>query len=154
MIETFISTLEFWHWFIAGVAFMVLELLLPGVFFLWMGLSALAVGAIAFFWPGFPWQFQLVTLAALSLVSVICYRNWQKKHPVESADPTLNRRGAQYVGRTVTITEVLDGNRGRAKLGDSQWLVVNQAATPLNKDEQMVVTDVQGSTLVVKSPEK
>jgi membrane protein implicated in regulation of membrane protease activity len=43
-------------WFIAGTVLLVLEVLAPGVFMLWLGLAALLVGGISLFidwtWQG------------------------------------------------------------------------------------------------------
>ena len=38
-----------WHWLIAAAIFFVLELVAPGTFMLWLGLSAMLVGVISFF---------------------------------------------------------------------------------------------------------
>lgn len=37
-----------WTWITLGIALLGLELLAPGTFFMWLGLAALGVGAIAF----------------------------------------------------------------------------------------------------------
>ena len=36
-----------WNWLIAAAIFFVLELLAPGAFMLWLGLSAMIVGVIS-----------------------------------------------------------------------------------------------------------
>ncbi|TIU25428.1 MAG: NfeD family protein, partial [Mesorhizobium sp.] len=35
----------------------------------------------------------------------------------------LNRRGAQMVGRTATLSEPIQNGRGRIRLGDTLWRV-------------------------------
>ena len=34
----------YWNWMLAGVALMAIEAIVPGFFFLWMGVAALLVG--------------------------------------------------------------------------------------------------------------
>ncbi len=43
-----IANLGPWNWVFAGLILMSLETLVPGVHFLWFGLSAVLVGIIAF----------------------------------------------------------------------------------------------------------
>ena len=64
----FLGSLTMWHWLIAAAVFFVLELVAPGAFMLWLGLSSLLVGLISYFvvWP---WQYQLVTFAVFAIVS-------------------------------------------------------------------------------------
>ena len=49
----------------SAAAFLVLELISPGTFMLWFGLSALLVGLISLF-VAWPWQFQLVAFAVFA----------------------------------------------------------------------------------------
>jgi membrane protein implicated in regulation of membrane protease activity len=54
MLDWFVF-LGHWNWFIAAVVFLLIEVLAPGIFMLWLGLSALLVGIVsaAVAWP---WQ--------------------------------------------------------------------------------------------------
>ena len=56
-----------------GRVFFVLELMVPGTFMLWLGLSAMLVGVISFF-VAWPWQFQLVAFAVFALASIPLWR--------------------------------------------------------------------------------
>jgi len=121
MIENF--AIEFWYWWVAAAAFLVIEILLPGVFFLWLGFAAGIVGIVALIFPGMTWPYQVVIFAVLSVGAVLFARVYLKKRPVESDQPTLNRRGEQYVGRVLTLSDPIENGRGRAKIGDSAWSV-------------------------------
>ncbi len=121
MMENFV--IEFWYWWIAAAAFMALEILLPGIFFLWLGIAAAIVGIVALVIPSMTWPYQLALFAVLSVAAVLFARVYVKKRPVESDQPTLNRRGEQYVGRVVTLSDPIENGRGRAKIGDSAWSV-------------------------------
>ena len=41
-------------WLIFGTVLMILEVVVPGVFLLWIGLAALLTGGIAFIFPALP----------------------------------------------------------------------------------------------------
>ncbi len=121
MMENFV--IEFWYWWVAAAAFMALEILLPGIFFLWLGIAAGIVGIVALVIPSMTWPYQVALFAVLSVAAVLFARVYVKKRPVESDQPTLNRRGEQYVGRIVTLSDPIENGRGRAKIGDSAWSV-------------------------------
>ncbi|MGB5569774.1 MAG: NfeD family protein, partial [Sedimenticolaceae bacterium] len=87
---------DFWHWWILALALIIAETLLPGTFFLWMGVSALVLGGLAWLIPTMGWEIQLMLFAVLSLVSIVGWRMWQRKNPDESDHPMLNRRAEQY----------------------------------------------------------
>ena len=138
--------LVYWHWFVIGLALLVLEMLIPAnLILLWMGVSALAVGVV--FWA-FPitWPVQLVLFAVLSLVSFFLYR---KLRPTETAadEPTLNRRGESYVGRSFTLSNPIINGVGRIKVDDSQWRIVGP---DLPEGSQIRVVKAEGATLRVE----
>ena len=78
---------DFWHWWILALALIIAETLLPGTFFLWMGVSALVLGVLAWLIPTMGWEIQLMLFAVLSLVSIVGWRMWQRKNPDESDHP-------------------------------------------------------------------
>ena len=112
---------QFWHWLILAVGLVLLEIFVPGTFFLWMGLSAAVVGAVLYLAPSLSWEFQLLIFAVLSIVSIIVWRAWFRKHPPESDNPLLNQRDQQYVGQTVTLDSPIEHGKGRIRLGDTWW---------------------------------
>ncbi len=95
-----INNIIYWHWLILAVALIILEILMPGAYFLWMGVSAAAVGCAMFIFPEMPWLTQILIFAALSVITVVIYKTHQKKNPIVTDEPALNRRGEQYIGRT------------------------------------------------------
>lgn len=147
----FSGELRFWHWWILGIVLLGLEILIPGTFFVWMGVSAGVVGAILLFAPGFAWQGQVLVFAVLSVVAVVGWRFWLRRHPIRTADPTLNVRGAQYVGRVVTLAEPLVNGVGKARVGDTLWRVTARGDADLPVGTRVRVTGVDGATLVVET---
>ncbi len=60
-----------WSWIVAGLALLILEVLAPGAFMMWLGLAALAVGIISLM-IDWSWQAQFVVFALLS----VAYDRW------------------------------------------------------------------------------
>lgn len=109
-----------WNWFIAAVALFVLETIVPGVHFLWFGLAAAVVGTLALA-TGVALPVQLIAFALIACATAFWLRRTVKPGAVASSEPTLNERGAQYVGRLVTVEEAIAGGRGKVRVGDTLW---------------------------------
>jgi membrane protein implicated in regulation of membrane protease activity len=116
----------FWHWWVLGLALLILEILTPGFFFMWMGISAGVVGLVLLLYPELGWQYQLMAFAVLSVLSVLVWRVWLRRHPTPSDQPALNRRGAQYLGRTFTLEMPIVNGRGRIHVDDTYWRAEGQ----------------------------
>jgi membrane protein implicated in regulation of membrane protease activity len=116
----FLLSLTVWHWLIAAAVFFVLELIAPGAFMLWLGISAMLVGIISFF-VAWPWQYQLVVFAIFSLASIPLWRRFA--HRVEKAvdQPFLNRRADAFVGREFTLEKPIVAGSGTVKIDDTIW---------------------------------
>jgi membrane protein implicated in regulation of membrane protease activity len=122
-----VTELGSWTWWIIGLALLILEIILPGVFMLWFGIAAMIVGTVSLMigesaiWS---WQVQLIAFAVLSLASAIIGRKyWYNVHP-DTDQPHLNERGEQMIGKVSVLMEALENGAGRIKLGDTVWRVV------------------------------
>lgn len=112
---------DHWWWLIFAALLGIGEVLLPGVFLIWVAIAAAVTGLVAMALPlSVPLQFLL--FAALCVVAVWGGRRWYVSNPVDSQDPLLNDRTARLIGEVVTVVEAIDNGRGRVKVGDSVWL--------------------------------
>lgn len=149
MIESLLNELGPWNWMALGMVLLVLEILLPGVFLLWIGIAALIVGAasLALWTFGFwTWELQVVLFLALSLVCAYAGKKMMGGRNAETDQPLLNRRSEQLIGRTATLKEPITEGRGRIQLGDTTWRVMGP---DLPKGAQVRVVSVSDSELVV-----
>jgi len=146
----FSEDLRFWHWWIFAIVLLGLEIMVPGTFFLWMGAAAGVVGLVLLLIPDFTWQNQVLTFAVLSVLAVVGWQVWLRRHPIETKDPTLNARGAQYIGRVLTLDGPLVDGVGKVKAGDSLWRVSAAGDLDLPNGDRVRVTGVEGATLVVE----
>ena len=84
------------------------------------------------------------------VIIVAGWRLYQKRHPTQSDDTTLNRRGEQYVGRVFQLEQAIVNGRGAVKVGDSLW----RADGPdLPAGASVKVTGVAGTVLKVEKAE-
>jgi membrane protein implicated in regulation of membrane protease activity len=117
------SHVDHWSWWILAIALLVLEAFAPGTFFLWMGIAAGVVGVLLLLMPGMGWEYQIVVFATLSVASIVIWRQYFRKHPVQTDQPALNRRGQQYVGRTFTLSEPIVNGLGKIHVDDTTWRI-------------------------------
>lgn len=138
--------LLFWHWWVLGFALLIVEILAPGTFFLWLGISAFVTGVAAWLVPTLGWPVELVIFAALSFVAVAA---WFRFRPMskETVDIGLNQRGRGYVGQTFELVEPIVNGFGKARVEDGVWRVSGPDA-PLGS--KVKVTAVEGVTLRVE----
>lgn len=109
-----------WLWFAAAVALFVLETIVPGIHFLWFGVSAALVGLIALLIP-LAWQWQLILFTLISVATLFWVRRSSRADVAKTDEPVLNIRGAQYIGRKVTVEDAIINGRGRVRVGDTIW---------------------------------
>lgn len=139
--------LAFWHWWVLGFALFVLEMLLPtGFVLIWVGAAAIAVGAVAWLLPSLGWQVELLLFGAGSLAAFFAWKRLRKPAP-PSDQPSLNRRGHSYVGRTFNLAEPIVNGVGKLHVDDSQWRIMGADAAA---GSRVRVVAVDGATLKVE----
>ncbi|PDT82822.1 NfeD family protein [Sinorhizobium sp. BJ1] len=125
MIQRIALELGPWNWWALGLLLLAAEVILPGVFLVWIALAALLTGALSLvLWDmGFcVWEVQLVVFSLLALVSVIIGRRFVVSSS-ESDEPLLNKRGESLIGRTAVLEQPIAEGRGRVRLDDTTWAV-------------------------------
>jgi inner membrane protein len=144
-ISSLIDQLGPWLWFALAVVLFVLESIVPGVHFVWFGLSAMIVGILALA-VSVAWQWQLIAFALIALAAVYWVRHKSREESANPDVPDLNVRGAQYIGRLVTIEDAIVNGRGKVRVGDTVWVAEGEDGP---KGTSVRVTGVDGTVLVV-----
>ena len=144
---TFLEQITFWHWFILGCALVVLEILAPGVIFVWLGVAAIITGIIAMAISSLSWEFEFLIFTVLSVVSVFAGRALIRRRPTGTDHPLLNRRGEQYVGRVYTLDEAIVNGSGKLHIDDTIWKV---SGNDLAAGTAVKVTGTHGVILQVE----
>ena len=148
--ETLIQQVDYWHWLILAGILLLVEMLLPSFFFLWLAVAAAVTGLVLLAVPELGWQYQLMVFSGLSVVSIALFRRYQRRNPAQTDQPALNRRGEQYIGRTFTLEQPVVNRNGSLRVDDSTWRI-NGDDMPAGT--QVTVTGVDGVILqVVRTP--
>lgn len=144
------SELGPWNWMLLGFVLLAAEILVSGVFLLWIGIAALLTGAISIqlwgkdFWS---WQVQVLVFLALSLISAYAGKRLMDSRRNEETDqPLLNRRAEQLVGRTARLETAIENGFGRVRLDDTIWRV---SGPDMAAGAQVRIVAVKNGTLEI-----
>ena len=110
-----------WVWIVIGLVLAALEMLVPGVYLIWLAVAALITGVLTF-GLGIGLASQVIIFVSLSLIAAFSAKRFLRESPIISSDPLLNQRGGRLVGETAIVTQAIDGGQGRLKVGDSEWI--------------------------------
>ena len=144
--EQLYATLGGWTWWIVAAIMFVLELLVPGVFFLWLGFSAVVVGALDLFLD-MSWQAEVALFAVLSVISLVLSRRFLNTREIETDKPNLNRRMQGYVGRNFVLEKPIVNGLGELKIDDTIWKIRGADA---EAGSWVRLADVDGLVFVVE----
>jgi inner membrane protein len=135
-----------WLWLIVAALLGIAELIVPGVFLIWIAAAAALTGLVTLL-TGIALPFQFLLFAIFSIGSVYAGRRWYKSFPVASSDPLLNDRAARLIGRSVTVVTAIRGGEGRVKVGDSVW---SCRGADCDEGARVRVTGAEGNCLIVE----
>ncbi len=144
--EALIQQVDYWHWWILAGILLLIEVLAPSFFFLWLAIAAAVTGLILLGVPELDWQYQLMIFSGLSVVSIALFRRYQRQHPATTDQPALNRRGEQYIGRTFTLEQPIVNRAGKLRVDDSTWRITGD---DLPAGTRVTVTGVDGVVLEI-----
>ena len=133
-------------WLAFGLVLAIGEMVIPGVFLIWVAGAALITGLALWFVP-LGMAAQVMVFAVLAILSVFVGRRWLAAHPVVPADAAMNDRGARLLGEVVTVTRAIADGTGRVQVADGEWLAKGPDAEP---GTRMRVSGNQGTVLVVE----
>ena len=112
-----------WHWIgLAAIAFLI-EILSSTGFLLWVGISSILVAILLLLFHSLTLGVQLLIFSILSILTALLWKMYLLYHPIHSADPTLNRRAEQYIGREFTLQGPIINGMSKIRVDDSMWLV-------------------------------
>jgi len=137
-------------WWVLALLLIAGEVLLPGYFMLWIGIGAAIMAVVTLILPTLGVLSQAIGFAVLAFASCILY--WQFVRPRLQRDAApgallLNRRGARMIGQRYTLQTAIVNGRGKAQVGDGQWLV---EGPDLPAGATVEVIGVEGTTLQVR----
>lgn len=139
--------LNYWMWFVVAVVLVVVEVLSPVAYFLWLGIAAAIVGSMVWLFPTIPILQQFLLFAVLAIAAVTLVKVYFRKHKIATDQPGLNRRGAQYVGRVFTLEAPIVNGIGKLRVDDTTWKI---QGTDLPAGSHVKVVGVDNTILRVE----
>lgn len=141
-----------WHWLLLGVVLIALEMAASGGFYIiFFGIAAVVVSLLSLAELAGPLWFQLFLFSALSVASLVFFRN-----PIMRQ---LNLVGGAadldtLAGESCTVLEPMPpGGNGRVEARGTSWSARNIGTTPLTSGARCVVAQSERLTLLVKAEE-
>ena len=135
-----------WVWMVLGLVLAALELVVPGVYLIWLAVAALVTGLLTFAFD-LSLPMQVIDFVFLSLIAAYSARRLLRDRPIESSDPLLNRRMDRMVGQTGVVTIAIEHGSGRVHVGDSDWIA---SGPDIASGERVRIIGSEGGTLKVE----
>ena len=142
--------MTWWHWLALGLILVALEMAASGGFYvIFFGVAAIAIGGLHLFGLAGPAWFQLMLFSALSVGSLLLFRNpllrlMKLDTPGEDVD--------SMVGETaIPAEEIGPGAVGRAELRGTVWSARNVGSTPLSRGQRCRVVRVDRLMIFIES---
>jgi membrane protein implicated in regulation of membrane protease activity len=135
-----------WVWLTIGVLLAGLEMLVPGVYLIWLGIAAIVTGVLTgLLHLSLP--VQVIDFVFLSLIVAFSARRFLRDSPIVGADPLMNRRVARMVGQTAVVVQAIEHGSGRVHFGDSEWIA---SGPDVAVGERVRIIGSDGATLLVE----
>lgn len=136
-----------WLWFILGILLLVGEMIIPGVFLLWLGLAAMVAGLASLFLPDIGFIGEGLVFAGLSAVFIYAANRFFYGETGEPVDNKLNARASGYVGQSFKVARAIENGRGQVRVGDTLWLA---SGPDCGEGTTVKVVDADGALLIVE----
>jgi len=142
-----LADLAWWHWLVLAMVLVIIEIIAPSFYFLWIATAAGLMTLIMLIWPQLHWETQLLLFGGASIATLLIQWGFLRRYkPKQSDQPQLNRRGEQYTGRVLTLVEPIENGYGAVRVDDTRWRVTGP---PLPAGRPVRVIGMDGMTLRV-----
>lgn len=144
--------LEPWHWFVLGIALILLELFLSTFAILWFGIAAVMVSLLFWLSPWMSTALQILIWAIFSIANTILWfkfiRPITKRHQKNASD------FKELIGQTGIVIQVFSKEKHEIKvrfsiplLGHEEW--TSQADQPVNVGDRIEIIGFKENKFIV-----
>ena len=142
------ESILYWHWWAFGVVLLILEMVAPASFFLWMAVSAGVVGLVLLLFGSMSFNYQLLLFAGVAFVAIAAFHMYRKKNPHDAEGGSrLNQRETQYLGLTFTLDQPIVGGVGKLRIDDTIWRI---EGVDMGAGARVKVVGSRGNALLVE----
>lgn len=137
-------------WFIAGIAMLILELVLPGLIIFFFGIGAIITGLLCLLFD-ISLSVQLIIFISVSVTSLLLLRKrfslvFQGKTTAENKDDSMLE---EFMGKKAVVVKDIDVNKpGKIEFRGTQWIAEADEFIP--EKETVIITEKDNITLKVK----
>lgn len=135
-------------WFLLGTLFLILELSVTGVVFLFFGAGAWVTAIVTFFWdPSL--EIQLILFSSISILSLATLRRMVKERFFGASEASTDSLKDEFIDhRAVAETDFDANGRGKVAFRGSSWKA--KADAPIQSGEEVRITQKESITLFVE----
>ena len=135
-------------WFVLGIIFFVLELVMPGFFIFFFGVGACVTAIICLIGdPGI--NLQIIIFLVVSVLSLLALRKMLKNLFFFADDEKSKSIENEFIGKeAVTITDFDSDCRGKIEFKGTTWKA--EANMPIKTGQIVKIIDKEGFTLKVE----
>lgn len=143
-----------WHWVVAGIVLIALEVFLTSFISLWFGLGALVTGGVVWLFPQMGLPAAVFLWVVASSIFTLAWFRFFNPRMVDKTKAGISREAALgEIGQVVKAPSRGGGGRGVVRfslpvLGEDEWPFVCESEVAAG--DRVVIRDFSGNTLVVE----
>lgn len=142
--------LEWFHWFVLGIGFVLLELSTLSFYVLLFGLGALVVAATTYLFPDLPVPAQLALFSMSSAAAVV---SWLVVQRHRRSSVQIDKAQVEFLGETGLLVKPIGADQvglvrfQRPVMGEDEWRCI--ASEPIPAGSRVRIEKVHESVLTV-----
>lgn len=136
-------------WFLLGLAFFLLELVIPGFVIIFFGFGAWVTSLVCLLAnPGL--DLQIIIFSITSVLSLILLRKMFTKKFFNQGGRSPEILDDEFIGREATVIEdIKKGSKGRIEFKGAPWTA--RSDEDIKSGQTVVITEKDSINLIVKS---
>lgn len=135
-------------WFLLGLVFFLLELVIPGFVIIFFGFGAWVTSLVCLLAnPGL--DLQIIIFSITSVLSLILLRNMFTKKFFNQGGSSPDILYDEYIGKeAIVIDDIKKGSRGRVEFKGAPWTA--RSDQDIKSGQAVVITEKDSINLIVK----
>ena len=138
------------YWGAGGLALIIADVLFGTFFVLFLGISALIIGALA--WAGVlnDTLYQWLLFAAISILGVVLFRS----RLLQWFGPGKDDKYNEHQGHNVEVIDSMEGSKqGKVKYRGTEWMAVSASGETFLPGETAVIDKLDGIVIYINKKE-
>ena len=139
--------MDWWQIFIIiGLAFLILEMLVPSMFFLNLAFAGFITAVVAVWFTDWVWL--TVIFCGLALLSILLIRPLMLRS--RKTQEQITGMESKYIGKIVKVIEPIDRYAGAITVYDERWEARADVDKPIAKGRQVKIVKYDSLILTVE----